>query len=230
MVKAPLPDATQRIALMRGDQELVSRMASANPPQVTFTTPQAGDQWNGGAQTLSWMHRPHGDALTYTVQYSSDNRATWLPLKIGFSDTSLTLDPAQIRGGKYVFFRVLASDGFYTTTADAGPVEVAQTPSANVSPSSLDFLNLLPGTYAIQRVQIQNGGSGPLTVKSASAGGMFQVQDLLPMRVPAGDSRPISVQFRPTAAGAATGTLAIATGRPGARHHRDSSRRHGSGV
>jgi len=213
VVKAPLPAGAQRLALMRGDQELASRSASANPPSVSFSAPLSGDRWTGGVHTLSWSGADvDGDSLTYTLLYSADNRATWLPLQIGMSESSLTLDPASIRGGKSVFFRVLAGDGFFTTVAEAGPLEVVQTPVAEVSQSTMDFLNVLPGAHSVQRVAIANRGDGPLTVQSAMAGGMFQVLTILPLRVPAGDSRWISVQFRPTAKGAAAETLVIATG------------------
>jgi len=52
-----------------------------------------------------------GDRLAYTLQYSSDNGASWIPLQMANPNTSLRVDARDLAGGSQCMLRVIASDG-----------------------------------------------------------------------------------------------------------------------
>ncbi len=101
-----------------GSNELDSISSSPAVPTVVITSPQTRSVVDASSNlSLNWTATDgDGDALVYVAQYSSDGGASWLPLAVGLSESSMTFDPAQILGGDDVFFRVLASDGFHTAS------------------------------------------------------------------------------------------------------------------
>jgi hypothetical protein len=83
------------------------------------------------------------------------------------------------------------------------------------SPSSLSFGNVTTGQdSSAQTVTITNPGSTAVTVNSVSVSGPFAQTNTCPSSLPAGGSCTASVQFEPTAAGAQTGSLSVASNAP----------------
>lgn len=110
---------------MKGAQTLATQQASAHPPTIAITAPVAGDAWTG-QQTITWTASDaDSDPLTYTVTYSPDGK-TWYPMAVDTTDTQFTFNTSDLTPGASETFRVMASDGFNTTSATAGPLIVSQ--------------------------------------------------------------------------------------------------------
>lgn len=118
-----------------GGQVIGSINAGANNPIVTAVT--AGTITPGQPVNLSWTALDlDGDPLTFIVQYSDDNGASWRVAssylrgaRIGGGPLfSTTIDPLDLTAGTQSRFRVLASDGIHTGTADSGTFSVANNP------------------------------------------------------------------------------------------------------
>jgi hypothetical protein len=123
---------TRRIAIYSDPAggEVASVTVSANPPSVSGVTHTGGASLPAsGALNLNWTAADaDGDALTFTVLYSNDNRATWRALASGIHSPSLALDAANLEGTGGIargWFRVVADDGVLTGVADDGPLTVA---------------------------------------------------------------------------------------------------------
>ncbi|MBK9169984.1 MAG: choice-of-anchor D domain-containing protein [Bryobacterales bacterium] len=211
-----VPLETRRIALTRSGQELAVLTMSPNAPEVRFLTPQAGDEWSGGEQTVRWTGSDaDGDRLVYSLLYSFDDGASWLPLTVDSDEAEFVLDPAAVRGGDAVRFKLLATDGVNSTEAEAGPVRIVQTPRAEVAQDRVDFLNVLLDELGERAVLLRSTGTGPLTVVSAVCDvPEFHVEFSGPFRLEAGGARPVPVRFVPTELGEVHGILTLRTDDP----------------
>jgi uncharacterized protein (TIGR03437 family) len=213
----PYEPGTTRITLLREGVELASLAATTNLPAVTITTPLAGSTHDAAMPlTMAWTAMDaDGDALAFSALYSPDGGETWVPLGIDLTESSLTFDPARIQGGENVMFRVLASDGFNTTTETIGPVNVVQTPAIEVDEPA-EVGSAPAGELGVGEVSIQSTGTGPLVVESATSDNpAFQASANLPMQVPAGASRDLVVEFTPGMIGKDEGTLTLVSNAPG---------------
>lgn len=128
-----LPDvdlsAVARVAITRQQAEQASATASQHAPQVSFSQPAPG-QTLSGEQTIRWeANDPDGDPLQFDLLYSLDAGTSWLPLALGLHQTETTLVASQLWPTGEVWLRVIASDGFNTTTTDL-PAPVRVEPAA----------------------------------------------------------------------------------------------------
>ncbi len=57
-------------------------------------------------------------AVTYAVQYSPDNGASWYPLAVDVAEPNLLLDSAALGKTDSGILRVLATDGLNTTVVE----------------------------------------------------------------------------------------------------------------
>lgn len=88
-----------------------------------------------------------------------------------------------------------------------------------VNPSSIDYGNVTVGQSSSQPATISNSSSGAITVSQVSVSGQgFSVTGLpsFPVSIAAGQSISVQVVFKPSAAGAATGTLSVVNTSPSA--------------
>lgn len=208
VVKAPLPAGATGASLLNA-----SWTAASAPPLVTVTAPQAGDQW-GPTGVVSWFGSdPDGGQLTYTLLYSPDGGKTWYPLLMDSTATSYTVDTTQIAGGQQVMFRLLATSGFSTTSADVGPIGISQSPALSLSSTSLDFGNLTVGQVVDRTLQVKNPGSGPLSVTAQLSGGLgySALSPSLQLTVPPGGQRALNLRFAPIATGSQLGAMQMIT-------------------
>jgi hypothetical protein len=84
------------------------------------------------------------------------------------------------------------------------------------SPSSLSFGSATVGsTSSASTVTVSNPGTGAATAISVSVSGPFSQTNTCGSSIAAGGSCTVSVSFAPTAAGAASGTLSVASSAPG---------------
>jgi len=114
----PASDAVARVLLKRGDQILAERVRSAAAPQVTLTSPAMGEVWDEGTRQIAWQAvDPDGDTLTFLVQFSVDDGASWSTLAMDVEHSPLEVDAATFPGSGQARVRVLACDGLNTVMA-----------------------------------------------------------------------------------------------------------------
>ncbi|HUB09402.1 MAG TPA: choice-of-anchor D domain-containing protein [Myxococcales bacterium] len=97
-----------------------------------------------------------------------------------------------------------------------GPSQyVVQVCGLTVSPAFLDAGEVLVGTTATEDLAVANGGTGPLTLESATlaqdGGASFALPGFAPTTLNPGQPMLLHVTFTPPAAGAYDGTLTIQT-------------------
>jgi hypothetical protein len=126
----PFPPSTARVVLRHGATMLDQRTVSPNAPDLTVDEPGAGDV---DPDEVSWTASDvDGDDLTFTVLYSTDGGTSLFPIAIDMETTGptagLEIDSNLMAGGSSALFRVLASDGFNTTTVDSARFEITPKP------------------------------------------------------------------------------------------------------
>jgi hypothetical protein len=125
----PRPENLARVVLLYQDQELAERVASANAPALTLTSPVGGESLDSQSLAITWdASDADGDALTFNVDYSTDDGATWQKLAWGWPETTLEVGSAQLPGATQARIRVAANDGFLTTFAESETFVVADHP------------------------------------------------------------------------------------------------------
>ena len=213
-LRVALPAGATRVALRRGETELASRTASANAPTVTITSPGAGETWDGN-RTIRWQGADaDGDALTYAVLYSPDGGTRWLPIEMNTTSTEFAFDTREIASGGQILFRLLASDGFRTTEATAGPLTVVAAPLIGAQKEA-DFGSVKLGAFAEATLLLTNRGEKELTVRAIrSSLGDFTARETFPLVVPSDGNREVTVRFTPAAEGVRAATLSIESDDP----------------
>lgn len=99
---------------------LATLTASSTPPSVSLTAPNGGQTFGPGPVNITWTASDaHGDALTYAIEYSTDNGNTWETLVVDWPEQSLAVNGAQLPATTQGLIRVIASDGFNTATAQS---------------------------------------------------------------------------------------------------------------
>ncbi len=208
--RIPAIAGATRIALTRNGRELAAVQATANAPQVEITSPQAGDRWEGGMQSVEWnASDADGDTTTVAVHYSPDGGQVWLPLDIGLQQDQLEVDSSQIESSDNTVIRVLASDGFNTTDQRTGPIQVVQAPRLEVA-NQLDLHNGWIGQAVERLLSVRNTGSGPLTITSiTSSSNVVTSLTAVPLSLGAGEIGAVRLRFTPPSAGTFMGTLTL---------------------
>jgi hypothetical protein len=118
----PWASGAVKVEIRHNGQVKASRIASANAPTVTITSPADGASIPAGPFTVSWTGADaDGGSLRYSVLYSRDAGATWETLAAELETSSVVLNTNQIPGGKGQL-RVIVSDGFLTGMDTNGPL------------------------------------------------------------------------------------------------------------
>jgi hypothetical protein len=115
---------------------LKSVTAGANPPTVTLLAPNGGELLTGDPITVTWTASdPDNDPLTFLIQYSADNGATWQLVGQNITATSAALPAENLPGGAQARFRVWVSDGIHTAsdTSDAPFAVPNHIPTAEIT-------------------------------------------------------------------------------------------------
>jgi F5/8 type C domain/Pectate lyase superfamily protein/Abnormal spindle-like microcephaly-assoc'd, ASPM-SPD-2-Hydin len=178
---------------------------------ITLDLPPSS-AWSTRTQTLSVLDSADDSTFNqvvgsagYTFNPSTGNTVT-ISLPSGTST-------------RYVRLSFTANTGW--SAAQLSEFEVFPGGSTNgsaltASPSSLSFGNVTVGsTSSAQTVTVSNPGSSAVSVSSVSAGGAFSETNTCGSSIAAGGSCTASVQFKPTASGAASGSLSVASSAPG---------------
>ncbi len=129
-LQLPLLQGAQKFVLLYQGKPVDDIAASANPPTVTLTSPNGGENWTGGIQTVTWSANDlDKDPLTFSLLYTPDDGQHWYPVAAGLTGTSFSLDAASLPSGTAARMRVIVSDGFYTAQDDSdGTFTVAANP------------------------------------------------------------------------------------------------------
>jgi uncharacterized repeat protein (TIGR01451 family) len=105
--------ALRGVQVAHAGQVIATRNASANAPTMHVTFPNGGENLAGDSITVTWTGADaDGDPLTYMLQYSSDNGATWEALTADLTATSYNVPRRLLRRTSAGRVRVIASDGF----------------------------------------------------------------------------------------------------------------------
>jgi hypothetical protein len=93
------------------------------------------------------------------------------------------------------------------------PASSTATAALTLGASSVAFGNVSLNTAATKTVQLTSGGTGPVTISSVAVSGTGFAQSGItaPVTLTAGQSATLSLQFDPTSAGAATGSVTISS-------------------
>lgn len=115
----PYQKGVAQVLLKHGERVISKIKRSANPPAVKVLQPTGGETWKG-VEVIKWEGSdPDGDPLTYIVQFSPDGGKMWLPLALGITETSLSVDTSWLPGGRSALIRVIATDGFNTAQGES---------------------------------------------------------------------------------------------------------------
>jgi hypothetical protein len=182
---------------------------------VTLDLPPSS-AWATRTQTLSVLGSTNGTSYSqlvgsaaYTFNPSTGNTAT-ISLPSGTSDRYVQLSFTANTGwpaAQLSELQVFPGGGGGT-----GPASSPLT----ASPSSESFGSVTVGSASpAQTVTVSNPNPTAEPVSSVTASGPFSQASTCGTAIAAGGSCTVSVKFTPTASGAASGTLSVASGAPG---------------
>ncbi len=137
----PWNAAARQVVLRRAAEVLATRSASANPPVVAVISPNGGEVISGTTATFQWAATDaDGDSLTFLVQFSADDGASWETLTLDHAGTTLDVPRSALRGTSLGRIRVQARDGFHSAedasdavfgVANGAPTVAILAPAAN---------------------------------------------------------------------------------------------------
>jgi Abnormal spindle-like microcephaly-assoc'd, ASPM-SPD-2-Hydin len=106
-----------------------------------------------------------------------------------------------------------SSNGSTATVALSGTGTAATSPQLTLSTSTLSFGSVTVNSSSTQSLALTSSGTSPVTVNSASiSGAAFSIVGAtLPATLNPGQSMTLQLQFKPTAAGSATGSLTLSS-------------------
>jgi hypothetical protein len=192
---------------------------SANPASISF-----GGLLVGASASVSVTLTNSGTSSVAISQGSASGT--------GFSMTGLAT-PLTLNAGQSTSFSAKFSpttSGSATggisivSNAPGSPLVIALSgsgtatqPQLTINPASVAFGSVSVGSSGTQTVTLTNAGNAALTVTAASPSGTgFSMSGAsMPMTINAGSSASFSALFTPSSAGAATGSIAIASNAPG---------------
>jgi Pectate lyase superfamily protein/F5/8 type C domain/Abnormal spindle-like microcephaly-assoc'd, ASPM-SPD-2-Hydin len=180
---------------------------------VTLDLPPSS-AWNTRTETLSVLDSTNGTSYSqivgsagYTFNPSTGNTVTIsLP-----SGTSAQYVELSFTGNTGWSAAQLSEFEVFPGGGGTGPTGSPLT----ASPTSLSFGSVTTGsTSAAQTVTVTNPGGIAASVSSVSVSGPFSQTNTCGGSIAAGASCTVSVKFAPTASGAASGTLSVASSAP----------------
>jgi len=182
----PAPDGVAAIVFKYEGVEIGGTKVSRRAPTVGWVAPADGEAWGtSGMHSLSWQASdPDGDPLQYLVQFTRDGGATWQTIAAGLADPELVVDAGLLPGVDRSAFRVLASDGFYTSEATSPTLSVERKPPVvHLYPPEYDLSEGAPVLLQAVATDLEDG---PLPASSLSwtADGSQRLGDTSTILVP----------------------------------------------
>ena len=128
----PYVAGATRVDIEGPDGVLKTVTAGAAPPTVTLLNPNGGEMLTADPVTVAWSAADaDGDPLTFAVQYTADDGATWQVAAQDITETTALIPRANLTAGAAGRFRVWASDGMHTASdASDGTFVVPNLPPA----------------------------------------------------------------------------------------------------
>ena len=120
----PWFDEAARLTIRRGREIVHSVEIEPEAPTVEV----AAVAVNGQTAAVHWRGRHDRSALTYVVDYSNDDGATWRTVAPSRTEAKASFDLRRLPGGDRCRFRVLATAGFRTGAGLSEPFAVATKP------------------------------------------------------------------------------------------------------
>lgn len=188
-----------RIVLKQGTTELASRLVSAHAPAVTLLSPNGGETVTDHL-AIAWTGSDaDGDDLRYTVQYSSDDGATWRSLAVDWMATSFDAEPEDLDllpGSDQARIRVTATDGVNTAAdeSDATFTVERKPPQATIVEPQTGSRFAWGDTVVLrgQAIDVEDGPLGetsPFTWTSNLSGPLGSGEELWVSGLPTGTHR-----------------------------------------
>ncbi len=113
-------------------------------PVVTVTSPNGGETLEGTSNSLTWTATdPNKDLLTFDIEYSADNGATWSVLASGHTTTTRNWDVTSVAEGDQYLIRVTAFDQEYSSQDESDAVFIVE----SEGPIITNVYWILPLTY-----------------------------------------------------------------------------------
>jgi hypothetical protein len=133
----PHQPAATRLLVRRGQQVLLDRTASPNPPRVRVLEPNGGESFKKGTLTVRWEgDDADGDALSYLVQYSPDNGKSWQGITFAeAAPNEAEIPVSQLFPSESGIVRVTATDGFNTAVDESDAVFAIGKPKNAAGPN-----------------------------------------------------------------------------------------------
>jgi hypothetical protein len=119
---------------LRGETVLAELVASANAPTLAVDAASVPAEVSAPFE-LAWEAADaDGDALSYVVEASFDDRHTWWPIAVELAEPHLQVTPETLPGSVAAWFRVQVSDGFHSSSQVIGPFAIpTHAPSLRLS-------------------------------------------------------------------------------------------------
>lgn len=131
----PYLEGTTQVDIEGPGGVLHSVAAGSGAPLVRLLTPNGGEVLNQPTITIEWTASdPDGDPLTFAVQYSKNDGATWELIAQNLTGSSVELDALNVGRTDAGKFRILASDGIHTASDDSDGIFTVpnRVPSASI--------------------------------------------------------------------------------------------------
>jgi hypothetical protein len=191
---------------------------TASPATVAFGTVTVGSPATGKVSLVNSSSNPVviSKLTVSNTSFSFDGEGT-LPLTLAAnSTTTLNVHFGPSTAGSATGQLVITSNSLVNPSATVqmsgtGVLPPAGTAGLTVNSSSVSFGNVAVGTPSTQSVTLTSSGTGAVTVSgvSLSGTGFTESGATFPLTLNAGQTATLSLQFEPTATGAATGKLTI---------------------
>ena len=203
------------VVSLSGAGTAASVTLAANPASVSFTNVNAG---SSSSKSVTISNTGNTSLTISQVSVSAKD------FGVSGLNTPVTLAAGQ-NASMSVTFNPTASEnisGNITVASSQGANAVIAVsgsgvqPGLSITPSSASFGSVTIGSPASQTIQLQNGGTGTLTVSQVSVTGSgFSTGTLaLPISLSSGQTSNFNVEFNPATAGAVTGSVSIVSNAP----------------
>ena len=153
----PWPAGADNVVLVHmggngnADQILDGRNLSANPPTISVTSPSVAAAWPAGStQQVTWQGSDtDDDLLHYTLFFSPDGGASWGVMATELTTTTFSINVDGLAGTTDARFRVLATDGLHTASAESASVTIPnKLPLAEISDPVIGA-SFVPGALVV---------------------------------------------------------------------------------
>ncbi len=132
----PFMAGTDQVSIEGPSGVLAQVTAGSSPPNITVLSPNGGESLSSDPVTVSWTASDgDGDDLSFSIEFSPDNGATWELVVHGITGNSFDVPRMNILSTSgQGLFRVWASDGIHTSsdTSDGGFTVTTRAPELTI--------------------------------------------------------------------------------------------------